>query len=90
MTLNLKTSCIVKLVWLDNKIVSCLDSVTRNTIIESGISNHSCGMSQYYWNDMMRKIVISQVVPLCQSSGYYTRALQWFELCGQSDFHVGG
>lgn len=66
-----------ELVWLDNKIVSCLDSVTRNTIIESGISNHSCGMSQYYWNDMMRKIVISQVVPLCQSSGYYTRALQW-------------
>ena len=26
-----------ELVWLDNKIVSCLDSVTRNTIIESGI-----------------------------------------------------
>lgn len=31
----------------------------------------------YYWNDMMCKIVISQVVPKCISSGYKVRALQF-------------
>ncbi len=77
-----------ELAWLDKKIVSCLDSVTRNTIIESGIGNHRCGMSQYYWNDMMRKIVISYVVPLCFTSGYQTRALQWLNYADNRIFKL--
>ena len=65
-----------ELVWLDRKIVSNLDADTRQVIASNGFYNHNCRFSQYYWNDMMRKIVIAQVVPLCISSEYKTRALQ--------------
>ena len=65
-----------ELSWLDQKLVMNLDSDTKEWIINSGIKNHICGYSLYYWDDMMRKIVISQVVPKCIASGYQTRALQ--------------
>ena len=60
-----------ELSWLDQKIVINLDSVYY-----SDIEDYICNRSSYYWGDMMRKIVISQVVPKCIASGYQTRALQ--------------
>ena len=65
-----------ELSWLDQKIVMNLDSVTKKRIIRYGITYRNFGHSLYYWDDMMRKIVISQVVPKCIASGYQTRALQ--------------
>ena len=61
-----------ELSWLHGKIVSKLDSTV---IVEASMQRD--GHSQYYWNDMMRKIIISQVVPKCLSSGYKVRALQF-------------
>lgn len=60
------------LLWLHKKIVSNLDS----TVVVKA-SEQRDGFSQYYWNDMMRKIVISQIVPKCITSGYKVRALQY-------------
>ena len=62
--------------WLDQKIVVNLDSVTKEYITKHGIDYRNYGYSLYYWDDMMRKIVISQIVPKCIASGYKTRALQ--------------
>ena len=63
------------LLWLHKKIVSNLDS----TVVVKA-SEQRDGFSQYYWNDMMRKIVISQIVPKCITSGYKVRALQYLSL----------
>ena len=77
-----------ELVWLDRKIVSNLDADTRQVIASNGFYNHNCRFSQYYWNDMMRKIVIAQVVPLCISSGYKTRALQLLNYADNRIFNL--
>ena len=65
-----------ELSWLDQKIVMNLDSVTKKRIIRYGITYRNFGHSLYYWDDMMRKILLSQVVPKCIASGYQVRALQ--------------
>ena len=72
----------------DRKIVSNLDAGTRQVIASNGFYNHNCRFSQYYWNDMMRKIVIAQVVPLCISSGYKTRALQLLNYADNRIFNL--
>ena len=77
-----------ELVWLDRKIVSNLDADTRQVIASNGFYNHNCRFSQYYWNDMMRKIVIAQVVPLCISSEYKTRALQLLNYADNRIFNL--
>ena len=59
-----------ELLWLDDKIASSND-------FDLCIDCLRDGFSFYYWNDMMSKIVISQVVPKCISSGYKVRALQF-------------
>ena len=79
-----------ELVWLDGKIVSDLDADTKKHISSVGFYNHVCRYSQYYWNDMMRKIVIAQVVPLCISSGYKTRALQFLNYADNRIFNLVG
>ena len=74
--------------WLDDMIVGNLTRDTRRTIVDNGINNHICGYSQYYWNDMMRRIVISELVPLCQRSGYQTRALQYLNMADYRIFNL--
>lgn len=66
--------------WLDGMIVNHLDDDTRQTIVKGGFNHHINGYSQYYWSDMMRRIVISQLVPLCLRSGFQTRALQYLNM----------
>lgn len=66
--------------WLDKLIVSNLSEYDKQRIMDNGLDNHVCGYSQYYWNDMMRKIVISELVPLCIKSNYKTRALQYLNM----------
>lgn len=63
-----------QLVWLDSKIVNNIDDyVIEQTASESKLFR---GESYYYWNDMMRRIVLSEVCPRMIKAGKTTRALQ--------------
>ena len=60
--------------WLDKKIVGGItDDVREQT--EWGYKLHS-GFSYYYWNDMMRKIVIGEVCPRMEDAGKGVLALR--------------
>ena len=69
-----------ELLWLDKKISDGLTPKIKKDIQEHGVDNHICGWSIYYWNDMLRKIVIGNVAPLCIKSKYKTRALQFLNM----------
>lgn len=63
-----------QLKWLDTQIVKNLDqNVKEDTAI--GISLRY-GYSYYYWNDMMRRILLAVVCPRMLKAGKTTRALQ--------------
>lgn len=47
--------------WLDGKIQSCITPNVKKVTAE-GYTMH-IGMSYYYWNDMLRKILIGYVAP---------------------------
>ena len=53
---------ISELKWLDSMIVRHIDEVRTETI-EFGIHHLGINVSFYYWNDMMRKVVFSSIVP---------------------------
>lgn len=77
-----------ELLWLDNKITNELTPEIKGRIKDHGYYwNHICGYSQYYWNDMLRKIIIGNVVPLCIKSNYKTRALQYLNLADNGIFN---
>lgn len=76
-----------ELLWLDNKITNELTPEIKERIKENGAWNHICGYSQYYWNDMLRKIIIGNVVPLCIKSNYKTRALQYLNMADNGIFN---
>lgn len=64
-----------QLKWLDNKIANNIDEdVRRETSHESW--KMKWGMSYYYWNDMMRRILLAEVCPRVLKAGKTTRALQ--------------
>lgn len=87
-TVELENRVFAELRWLDGMIVSKLDKRTQKSIGEEGFGNHVCGYSQFYWNDMMRKIVISELVPLCMKSKYQTRALQYLNMADNRIFKL--
>ncbi len=63
-----------QLKWLDTKIQSNIDdNVSRKTA--RGYLLFNCE-SYYYWNDMMRRILLAEVCPRMIKSGKTTRALQ--------------
>lgn len=59
--------------WLDNKIRDNIDDKVRQKTISNGFWGN---YSYYYWNDMLRKIVLSVVVPRYIAHGNYIRAIQ--------------
>ena len=59
---NYEDEMIAGLEWLDGMIVSHLEEARKETI-EDGIYKMGINLSYYYWNDMMRKIVLSSIVP---------------------------
>lgn len=77
-----------ELSWLDGMIVSNLDKETKTVIVKDGFHNHIDGYSQFYWNDMMRRIIISELVPLCIKSNYKTRALQYLNMADNRIFRL--
>ena len=79
-----------ELVWLDKKVEGDLDLKTRQQISVSGIARQNFGLSQYYWSDMMRKLLVTRVAPMCLRSGHEVRALQYLNLAENNLFsHVG-
>lgn len=72
-----------ELKWLDAKMKKCLDTDMNRELQGSLTYYHQCRMSIYYWSDMMRKFLLSSVVPLCVKSDYITRSLQY---TGMADY----
>ena len=87
-TQDLENEIYPELKWLDNMIKNNLTNEVKEIIKERGFDNHICGYSQYYWNDAMRKIVISELVPLCLRSNYKTRALQYLNMADNRIFQL--
>lgn len=67
---------IAGLKWLDGMIVSHLDEAKRETV-ENGVYKMGINLSYYYWNDMMRKIVLSSIVPKLLANHRETNAIRF-------------
>lgn len=63
-----------QLKWLDSKIKAGIDDNVRNETAH-GYKLIKCE-SYYYWNDMMRRILLAEVCPRMVKVGKTTRALQ--------------
>ena len=63
-----------QLKWLDAKIVNNIDENVRK-VISYGEPFYN-GVSVYYWNDMLRRIVLTEVCPRMIKAGKTIRALQ--------------
>ena len=63
-----------QLKWLDEKIVNNLTHEVREST-SRGYKLPLCE-SYYYWNDMMRRILLAEVCPRMLAAGHTTRALQ--------------
>lgn len=63
-----------QLKWLDSKIV---DNITEEVRVRTAQTlAMKSGASYYYWNDMLRRIVIAEICPRMIKVGKTTRALQ--------------
>lgn len=63
-----------QLQWLDRKIVENLTPAVRETTAEIWSIKENIGY--YYWNDVMRRIVLTEVCPRMLAAGKPIRALQ--------------
>lgn len=63
-----------QLQWLDQKIKDNIDERVVNETASGYYLN--ANISYYYWNDMLRKIVLSTIVPKYIAHGNYVRAIQ--------------
>ena len=63
-----------QLQWLDQKIADNITPKVREQTSE--YYDLSCNISYYYWNDMMRRIILAEVCPRMIVSGKTIRALQ--------------
>ena len=63
-----------QLKWLDSQIAN---NITDKVCIETAHGYHiNSGTSYYYWNDMLRRIMLAEVCPRMVKMGKTTRALQ--------------
>lgn len=65
--------------WLDGMIVTHLDEARKETI-EGGVYKMGINLSYYYWNDMMRKIVLSSIVPKLLKNHCETSAIRFVNM----------
>lgn len=63
-----------QLKWLCSKIANNIDEDVRNEVV-SGYKMKNC-RSFYYWNDMLRRILLAEVCPRMIEAGKSVRALQ--------------
>ncbi|MBO5882202.1 MAG: hypothetical protein J6Q21_03045 [Alistipes sp.] len=65
---------LTQLQWLDTMIINNIDEKVRQETA-SGYKLDNCE-SYYYWNDMLRRIVLAEICPRMLKAGKHTRALQ--------------
>lgn len=70
---NYDTRLLSQLKWLDEKVKNSITDDVRKTT-EAGYYLH-IGISYHYWNDMMRRILISEVCPRMEDAGKPVTAL---------------
>lgn len=75
-----------QLKWLDSKIVDCMTDEVRRDVAEGYKLNNS--VSFYYWNDMMRRILLAEVCPRMIKAGKHTRALQLANMADNRAFGI--
>ncbi len=75
--------------WLDNKIVGHLDEARSETIC-NGVYNTHINLSYYYWNDMLRKIVHSAIVPRLIKSDKEDIAIAFSNMADNYIFNLVG
>lgn len=66
-----------ELTWMAGKAKDNLTPERRGQLARNVLWDVKAGRDVYYWDDMMRKVVLGQVVPLCVKSRYKVRALQY-------------
>ncbi len=79
--------------WLDSKIADNIDENVRKEVRTGYKLNN--GESFYYWNDMLRRVILAEVCPRMLKAGRTTRALQLanmadnrlYNLVNQKDFY---
>ena len=75
-----------QLKWLDSKITK---NITDDVAYDVAQMYKLClGRSFYYWNDMMRRIVLAEVCPRMVKAGRYTRALQLANMADNRLFNL--
>ena len=72
--------------WLDSKIAGNINDEVRYEV-HSGYKLYS-GESFYYWNDMLRRIVLAEVCPRMLKAGKTTRALQLANMADNRLFNL--
>lgn len=79
-----------ELIWMSGKAKENLTPPVRKTLAEKALWDVKAGISVFYWDDMIRKIVLGQVVPLCIRSHYKVRALQYANMGENHFFNIVG
>lgn len=72
--------------WLDSKIAGNINDEVRHEV-HRGYKLYS-GESFYYWNDMLRRIVLAEVCPRMLKAGKTTRALQLANMADNRLFNL--
>lgn len=72
--------------WLDSKIAGNINNEVRHEV-HRGYKLYS-GESFYYWNDMLRRIVLAEVCPRMLKAGKTTRALQLANMADNRLFNL--
>lgn len=75
--------------WLDAKIVEHLDEARAETI-SNGMHLTHANISYYYWNDMLRKIVHSAIVPKLMKSNKADMAIAFSNMADNYIFNLVG
>ena len=83
---NYETLLFGQLRWLDKKIQSNIDENVRKETA-SGFKLY-VNENYYYWNDMMRRILLSEVCPRMIKSGKTTLALQLANMADNSLLNI--
>lgn len=77
-----------ELKWLDRKIKTDMTAEEQKLIKEYGDYYHLCGFGVQYWDDMMRKMTIGYIAPLCIKAGKEVKALQYLNMADHSIFKI--
>ena len=84
-----ETKMVENVKWLEKKIIEHLDE-GRSTTISYGMYYTGINMSYFYWNDMLRKIVHSAIVPRLLKSGNEVLSIAFSNMADNLVFNLVG